>query len=153
MTAPAASGIRPEKDSHHVPLRRPAAGWQTRLTAAAAATAINAAVFLCGQALGVSFLVRISPGQQPAHVGLASVAGVTFAALTAAAVLAALARSRLGLGVTAVQLTAASLAVLSLAGPLAFGVGAPTKLLLASMHLAAGTTFVLSLQRSRAGAR
>jgi hypothetical protein len=119
------------------------------LLAAAAGTAINVIIFLCGRALGVSFLVRFSSSQPSAHVGIASVAGVSFVALGAGTVIAALVRPRLGLSVTAVQLTAAGLAVLSLAGPLAFGAGASTKLLLASMHLAAGTTFVLSLQRAR----
>lgn len=114
--------------------------------AAASAAVVNGLIYAVGRAADVGFTVATGTGD--VKVGLPQVITTSVLAVlagTAGALLVGPRRLRW------LERAAVLFAVLSLGGPLSMGVGAGTKLALASMHVVAATSLVVWLRRSVAG--
>ena len=120
---------------------------KTAIPAAAAAVAVNAAIYSLGRAADVTYVIsRTASDAQRIHVG--DVVSFTLMAFAFGVVVAALAmrigRPRLA----TIETLAAVVAVASTAMDLPIDSTAPAKVLLASMHLVAGVAFIAALRRA-----
>lgn len=110
------------------------------------ATLVNVAIYAIGRLVGAPFEVSFGAGEPVQMVSVGQVIFTSVLSLGAGTVLALLVVRSIR-SATWVQVVAASIALVSAGAPLSAGVEASTQLLLASMHLVAGTVFVLALQK------
>ena len=111
---------------------------------AAAATLINAALWAGGRAADVPFMVSSAFMTQ---VGLVPIVLTTLIAFAVGSGLLALAVRRSRRWVRAVLVSAALVAVVSAGAPLGAAQDTATGVLLATMHLATGATFLITARR------
>ncbi len=147
------SSVAPATDHAPRSTRRAVSTWRAGIGAAFIAAVVNGMIFLVARAADVSFLVRFSSHQAASRVTGGSVLFSSAIALIVGTAMAAWASSRLRRGVRVVQIAGAAMALLSLAVPLSVHANAGTKLALASMHLVAGSVFIISLQYLKSSVR
>lgn len=136
------------------PARRPATSiWRGGAVAAVTASAVNAVVWSIGRANDVAFLVPGRDGGEATRVALSHVVGTTLLVVAIGTGVAVLAVARSLRWFRAVLAAGVIVALASAVAPLTLDTDASTRLLLASMHLVAGTAFVVGLRLRRAGGR
>jgi uncharacterized protein DUF6069 len=127
--------------------------WAYGFAATGVAAVLNVILLLVGKAANVAFLVP-TPGDPGTLQTLTPVwvIVVTVASLGIGTVGAALLAPRIRNGLFRFQVLAGVLTILSLGSPLSVGDGA-TSVWLSAMHLIAGTTLIIGLQRAKENER